>query len=331
MPENSKVVFGGPTGSDAIEATIKLAKYNTGGDGLIAFRGAYHGGSAGALSLTAGKAYKKDYTPMLPDVQHLPYPNPVQQGISEEEAVDRSIDAVRDMLENPYGGLANPAGIWVEPIQGEGGVVVPPEDFLPRLKEVAEENDIPLIVDEIQAGFGRTGQWFASDWVDVTPDVMPMAKAIGGCGLPLSATMYRDELDTWGPGGHIGTYRGNVPAMIGGVRAIEYIQEHDLLAHARELGEYMRTRFREVAEDTPRIVDVRGKGLFTGVEFADEDGNPDGDAVKAVRHACMEDGVLVWKAGPHGQVLRLLPPLVMTRDQAEIGMDVIVEAIEESI
>jgi diaminobutyrate-2-oxoglutarate transaminase len=330
LPGNNKVVFGGPTGSDAIEATIKLAKVNTGGTGLIAFTGAYHGGSAGALSLTAGKAYKADYTPLLPDVYHVPYPNPVQQGLSGEAAVERSVDAVRDLLENPYGGLTNPAGIWVEPIQGEGGVVVPPDDFLPRLKTVAEANDVPLIVDEIQTGFGRTGQWFASDWVDLTPDVMPMAKAIGGCGLPLSATIYREELDTWEAGGHVGTYRGNVPAMIGGVRAIEYVQAHDLLAHARELGDFMRKRLEEVGETTPGIADVRGKGLFTGVEFADADGDPDGAAVKAVRQACFEDGVLVWKAGTHGQVLRLLPPLVMTREQAEIGMDVIVDAIERT-
>ncbi|MFC7045768.1 aspartate aminotransferase family protein [Halobacteriaceae archaeon GCM10025711] len=327
LPDNNRVVFGGPTGSDAIEATIKLAKYNTGGSGLIAFRGAYHGGSAGALSLTGGKKYKESYTPLLPDVNHVPYPYPFQQGVSEDEAVERSLDSVRELLEDPYSGLANPAGIWVEPVQGEGGVVTPPEGFLPGLKEIAEANDVPLVVDEIQTGFGRTGKWFASEWEGVTPDVMPMAKAIGGIGLPLSATMYHEDLDTWKPGGHVGTYRGNVPAMVGGTRAIEYIQAHDLLAHARSLGEDIRARFRDLAEETDAIGDVRGRGLFIGVEFVDEDGNPDKETVKAVQQYCYEHGVLVWTAGRYGNVLRLIPPLVLTEELADVAMEIIGDAI----
>ncbi|KAB1185436.1 MULTISPECIES: aspartate aminotransferase family protein [Haloferax] len=330
LPDSNRVVFGGPTGSDAIEATIKLAKYNTGGDGLIAFRGAYHGGSSGALSLTGGKQYKEAYTPLLSDVHHAPYPYPLQQGLSEEEAVERAIENVRELIEDPYSGFANPAGIWVEPIQGEGGIVVPPADFLPQLREIATENDIPLIIDEIQTGIGRTGKWFASEWTDVTPDVMPMAKALGGIGLPLSATMYHEDLDTWGPGGHVGTWRGNTPAMRAGTRAIEYIQAHDLLEHSRELGSYMRDRLREVAAETPQIGEVRGKGLFTGVEFLDEDGNPDKDVVKHIRTYCYKHGVLVWSAGRYGNVLRLMPPLVITQELMTTGMDIVVDAIEEN-
>src|SRR6056297_1138294 len=247
LPDNNRVIFGGPTGSDAIEGTIKLAKYNTGGDGLIAFRGAYHGGSAGALSLTAGKKYKEDYAPMLPNVHHVPYPYAHKQGLDPQEAKDRALANVRELLEDPYSGLANPAGIWVEPIQGEGGIVTPPEGFLPGLRKIADDNDIPLIFDEIQSGFGRTGEWFATEREGVTPDIMPMAKAIGGIGLPLSATMYHEDLDTWDAGGHVGTYRGNAPAMVAGVRAIEYIRDNDLLAHSREVGSYIRDRLRESA------------------------------------------------------------------------------------
>ncbi|WP_435176437.1 aspartate aminotransferase family protein [Halorussus sp. AFM4] len=327
LPGNNKVVFGGPTGSDAIEATIKLAKYNTDGDGLIAFRGSYHGATSGALSLTGAKKFKREYTPLLSDVQYAQYPYSFKHDVTEEEAMERSLADVRSILEDPYGGLANPAGIWVEPIQGEGGVVTPPEGFLPRLKEIAEDNDVPLIVDEIQTGFGRTGQWFASDWEDVTPDVMPMAKAIGGIGLPLSATMYREEFDTWEAGGHVGTYRGNLPAMRAGVRAIEYIDRQDLLEHAREVGEYIRTRLREVAEATPHLADVRGKGLFVGAEFVDADGDPWKEAVLDVQTQCYENGVLVWTAGRHGNVLRIIPPLVLTQEQAETGMDVVTDAI----
>lgn len=330
LPGNNRVVFGGPTGSDAIEATIKLAKYNTDGDGLIAFRGSYHGATSGALSLTGAKKFKEAYTPLLADVQYARYPYAFEHGVSEEEAMEQSLSDVRSILEDPYGGLANPAGIWVEPIQGEGGVVAPPEGFLSRLKDLAADNGVPLIVDEIQTGFGRTGKWFASDWEDVTPDVMPMAKALGGIGLPLSATMYREELDTWGSGGHVGTYRGNLPAMRGGVRAIEYIERHDLLEHAREVGSYIRDRLLEVAERNPHLAEVRGKGMFVGVEFVDGDGNPWKEAVHEIQTRCYENGVLVWTAGRRGNVLRIIPPLVLTGDQAEVGTDVVEDAIREA-
>ncbi|GGL65913.1 aspartate aminotransferase family protein [Halocalculus aciditolerans] len=323
---NSKVVFGGPTGSDAIEAAIKLAKYNTGGSGLVAFRGSYHGATSGAMSITGKKDFKEPYAPLLPNVQFAPYPHPFEQGKTPERAVADSLREVRAIIEEPYGGMTNPAGIFVEPIQGEGGVVTPPEGFLSGLREIADDNDLPLVVDEIQAGLGRTGEWWASDHYDVTPDIVTTAKALGGVGFPLSATIYHEDLDTWGPGDHAGTYRGHVVAMRAGLRALEYVEEHDLLAHARRLGDDMRSRLRDV--DAPAVGDVRGKGLFVGVEFVDGDGDPAPDAVKRVQEHCYENGVLVWKAGQHGNVLRLLPPLVLTDAQAEAGLDVLCDAIE---
>ncbi|MFC6723795.1 aspartate aminotransferase family protein, partial [Halobium palmae] len=174
---NSRVVFGGPTGSDAIEASIKLAKYNTGGTGLVAFRGAYHGATSGAMSLTGNKKFKGNYTPLLSDVVHAPYPNPIEMDKSPEAAVDHALEEVQAIFEDPYGGFADPAGIFVEPIQGEGGVVVPPEGFLEGLRDVADDHDVPLVFDEIQSGLGRTGRWWASEWEGVTPDVMTSAKA----------------------------------------------------------------------------------------------------------------------------------------------------------
>ncbi len=325
---NNRVVFGGPTGSDAIEASIKLAKYNTDGTGLVAFRGAYHGATSGAMSLTGNKKFKGHYTPLLSDVVHAPYPNPVGMDKSPQDAVDHALEEVQAIFEDPYGGLSNPAGIFVEPIQGEGGVVVPPEGFLKGLRDVADDHDVPLVFDEIQSGLGRTGQWWASEWYDVTPDVMTSAKALGGTGFPLSATVYHEDLDTWDSGDHAGTYRGHVVGMRAGTRAIEYIQEHELLAHARELGEYIRTRLSEAADGNPRIADVRGRGLFVGAEFVDAEGAPDDDAADTLQQYCFERGVLVWKAGRHGNILRLLPPLVLTRELAETALDVIVDGIE---
>ncbi|WP_248906218.1 aspartate aminotransferase family protein [Halocatena marina] len=326
---NNRVVFGGPTGSDAIEASMKLAKYNGNGHGFVAFRGAYHGPTSGAMSLTSNKSFKKEYTPLLPDIVHAPYPYPFGQDKTEADAVVDALDEVRAIVEDPYSGVANPAGIVVEPIQGEGGVITPPEGFLPGLKEITEDNGLTLIVDEIQSGFGRTGEWWASEWYETTPDVMTMAKALGGIGLPLSATMYHEDLDTWGEGAHAGTYRGHVVAMRAGCRAIEYIQDQNLLSHARDLGTYIRSRLREAADQSKQLGEVRGKGLFIGAEFVDENGDPATDLVDEIQQYCYERGVLVWTAGRYGNVLRLLPPLVLTRSQAEIALDIVTEAIAE--
>lgn len=329
LRNHAKVVFGGPTGSNAVEATIKLAKYNTGGKGLIAFRGGYHGTTSGALSLTSSNGTKGDgrYTPLLPEVRHVPYPDPRHSDDSPETLVQRTLENVQELLEDPYSGLPEPAGIWIEPIQGEGGVVIPPNGFLPRLQEIANRNNVPLIMDEVQTGFGRTGTWFGSEQFDVTPDAMPMAKAISGSGFPLSATMYQTELDEWKPGAHTGTYRGFLPAMVAGVRAIEYIESHNLLSHARDLGVHIRERLRDEVGNRPEVFDIRGLGLFIGIELATEDGTQSAQLVREVQEYCYEHGVIVWTAGRHDSVIRLLPPLVMTKAQADKGMDVLVEAI----
>ncbi|MFT4950279.1 MAG: diaminobutyrate-2-oxoglutarate transaminase [Natronomonas sp.] len=340
---NSKVIFGGPSGSDAIEGSIKLAKHNTGRHGLLAFEGSYHGTTAGALSLTAGKSYKDGYGPNLADAVHVPYPNPAEEAPGGDVAsfcpaddccragtCARALDAVKRKFESPYGGHETPGAIWVEPIQGEGGVVVPPEGFLQGLRDIADDNDAMLIFDEIQTGFGRTGEWFAAEHWGVTPDAITMAKGIGGSGLPIGAMMYHEDYDTWGPGGHVGTFRGNAPAFVGGVRAIEYVEEHDVLEHSRNVGQYIRSRFRELAEDIPQIHQVRGKGQFTGVEFR-VGGEPNKELVEEIQLDCYQKGAMVWYAGREKSVLRLLPPLVMTERQAEVGMDLICESIRSVV
>jgi diaminobutyrate-2-oxoglutarate transaminase len=319
------VVFGGPTGSDAVEASIKLVKQYTGDSGLIAFRGSFHGETAGAFSLTADTEQKSAYAPMLPDVEHVTYPYPFGQDRAPEATVEAALADTEALLAGRYGGLSNPAGVWVEPIQCEGGIVVPPEGFLSGLRELTAEHDVPLVVDEVQTGMGRTGRWFASEWEGVAPDVMPLAKGLGA-GLPLSATVYREEMDTWGPGGHTGTFRGYVPAMRAALRAIEYVEDHDLLARTRRLGGYLTDRLEELADRHAAVGDVRGRGLCLGVEFVDADRSAP-ELVSAVRTACYERGLLVWTGGRNSDVLRLQPPLVVTREQAETGMDILADAL----
>ena len=325
MAGASRVVFGGPTGSDAVEGSIKLAKQYTGNRGMVAFYGAFHGETAGAFSLSADGKYKRDYTPLLAEVEHAQYPYPFRQEGSPEETVEYALEEVKTLLGDRYGAMPNPAGVWVEPIQGEGGIVVPPAGFMSGLRDLCDDHDVPLIVDEIQTGMGRTGEWWASDHFDVTPDAITVGKAIGN-GHPLSATVYREELDTWEPGGHTGTFRGYNVAMRAALRSIEYIEHHDLLDHATELGTYIRKRLARV--DTALVGQVRGMGLFVGAEFVNAERQPAPDAVAEVRQRCMERGVLTWGGGRDDHVLRLLPPLVLTREQAETGLDIVCDAIE---
>jgi len=324
LPGNSRVAFGGPTGTNAVEASIKLAKYNTGNNGLLGFENGYHGGTAGALSLSGWSSYKSDYQPMLPDVVHVPYPRSGGPHASSGARVEDVLAEVRSVARDEP-----PAGVWVEPIQGSGGVVVPPDGFLAGLAEITDEHGILLVVDEIQTGMGRTGEWFACDHGDVTPDAVTVGKAVGGGGLPLSATVYREELDTWGPSAHAGTFRGHVPAMVAGTRAIEYVETHDLLDRADELGRYLRQRLRECAERCPYLADVRGRGLLVGAEFVDGDGAPLQSFVEELQARCLQRGVIVWTAGVEGHVLRLLPPLVLTDEQARVGMDVVEDVVGE--
>jgi len=329
LRNNNRVNFGGPTGSDAVEATIKLAKYHTGNDGLIAFRGSFRGETSGAFSLTADTEHKRHYTQHLPEVEHVRYPYPFRQDGSDDELVDLVLEEIKTLLGDRYGGLSNPAGVWVKPIQGEGGTVVPPDGFLPGLRDICDDYGVPLIVDEVQTGMGRTGEWWASNHYDVTPDIMPMAKALGS-GFPLSGMMYSEDLDTWESGGHTGTFRGFNPAMRASVRSIEYIREHDLLDHATRLGNWIVDRLRDLEATNPHAGEVRGKGLFVGVEIVSEDGTPAPDLLAEIRTACYEDGVLVWAGGRGDNVIRLLPPLVVTDEQVEDGIGVLVDAIESS-
>ena len=333
LKKHCKITFGGPTGSDAIEGAIKLAKYATGRHGVIVFEGCYHGQTSASLALSSTNKFKERYVPLISEVHFLPYAY-CYRCVFKMEYPDCSlacVDYVKRVIENPSSGVVKPAAILVEPIQGEGGIIVPPKGFLEGLRKICDENDVLLIIDEIQAGLGRTGKMFACEHWNVTPDIMTIAKAIGGVGLPLAACIYHERLDIWEPGSHVGTFRGHVSAMAAGLAAIKFMEEYKLLEHATKIGEFMIRYLKELAEESRYIGDIRGKGLMIGVEFVKnkENKEPYKDIVSEIQLECFKSGIIVWKGGHYANVIRFLPPLVITEELAEKSMEIFSETVKK--
>ncbi len=333
LRNNSRVLFGGPTGSDAIEGAVKLAKYLTKKHTLLAFHGGYHGATGTALSLTTKKSFKTGYLPLVPDIHYAPYAYCYRCAFGKEypDCEMQCIRYVEYLFKDPETGLVDPAAMVVESIQGEGGFIVPPDGYLRELRRICDENSILMIVDEIQTGFGRTGKMFACEHEGVTPDVMTMAKALGGIGLPLSGCIIKKELDKWEPGAHVGTFRGNLLACVAGLAALDFTQQNHLVERAAREGAHMLNRLKELEKDSKIIGDVRGKGLMVAAEFVKDKKKktPDTESVRKIQTKCLERGVLVWKAGHWPNVIRFLPPLVITREHIDKGLDVFCEVVKE--
>lgn len=334
LPEGiDKVFFGGPTGSDAVEAAVKLAKFNTKRAGLISFEGGYHGMTAGALSLTSGYPFKEGLSPGLPDVHFIPYAYCYRCAFNQRPGACEFECAqyLEHKLKDPHSGAGKPAAVIVEAVQGEGGSIVPPDEFLPKIREICSKYEILLIIDEIQAGFCRTGKMFAFEHTDTVPDIMTMSKALGGVGFPISCVAYKGKLDTWPPGKHIGTFRGNVVAYAAGNAALTFMKEQDLAVHASRLGEKMLSRLKDLEVNSEIIGDVRGKGLMLGVELVEDKATkkPAPLLARDIRTFCHRRGLLIEIGGHYFNVARFLPPLVLTEDMAFKGLDIFAEAVEQ--
>ncbi len=326
MNGNARVVFGGPTGSDAVESAVKLAKFYTKRMSMIAFHGSYHGQTTMALALTSEKKYREHYSPLGPEVSFAPYPNLYRNSFNENDPkklVRLCVDYLTDMIESPDSGVSKPAAVIVEPIQGEGGIIVPPNDFLKEIEAVCRKNDVLLIADEIQTAFCRTGRWFASEYSGVNPDIITMAKSLGGIGLPISGIMYRKDLDIWGPGAHVGTFRGDAVAMAGGAAAIDFANDVSLLGHVNELGAAALSFLKDTAGESRFLGDVRGRGLFIGLEFVKDKRTkePWKEFCDKLQAACFKKGVIIWRGGAYGNVIRLVPPLVITKELMLNGLE----------
>ncbi len=315
------------SGAEAVEAAVKLAKYTSGRQGVITFRGAFHGRTMGSISYTTSNArYRDGYHPVLGSVFVTPFPHPYRWGMSEEEATEHSLTELRLLFKHvvsPH----NIACFLVEPVQGEGGYYPAPAAFLDTLRREADEHGIKLVYDEVQTGFGRTAEWFAADHYDAKPDVMAMGKAIAN-GLPLSAYgASREIIDAWPVGAHGTTFGGNPVSTAASVAVMDTME--GLLPHARDLSKRAFERFAELAERHETIGDVRGLGLMIGVELVTdpESRNPDGDAFKHVEKYVRDRELILISCGPDHNVIRFIPPLITTRDELDWSIDLIDQAL----
>ncbi len=329
--ELTRIFFGGPTGSDAVESAIKVAKFNTRRSALVAFEGSYHGMTTGALSVTSGHPFREGFLPLLADVHFLPYAYCYRCSFHTTPDKCQLLCAkfLDDKMEDPHSGLGPPAALIVEAIQGEGGSIVPPEGFLPALRRIADKHGVLLIIDEIQAGFCRTGRMFAFEHTETTPDIMTMSKALGGLGFPVSCIAYKEHLDTLPPGKHIGTFRGNLVAYAAGAAAVRFMTKTRLATHARRLGKTMLGMLKDIEAHSAIVGEARGQGLMLGVEFVKDKGTrePAPDLAAKVRTICHRNGLLIEIGGHYFNVARFLPPLILTEPLARKGVEVFADAV----
>ncbi|WP_200880753.1 aspartate aminotransferase family protein [Thermoactinomyces daqus] len=333
----AKVQFCSPSGADAVEAAIKLVKTATGRRTLFSFHGAFHGMTHGALSLTGNLAPKQPIANLMPDVHFLPYPYayrcPFNLGGTLGEQT--GIHYIKRVLNDPESGIAPPAGMIMEIVQGEGGVIPAPDNWVQSVRSITREHKVPLIVDEVQTGFGRTGKLFAFEHAGIIPDVLVLSKSIGGS-LPLAVVVYDQSLDQWSPGAHTGTFRGNQMAMAAGIATIRFIRDNRLEVNAAQMGERLMSRLKSIQNESTCIGDVRGRGLLIGVEIVNTQREPDSlgsypaypELARQIQRESFNRGLILELGGRHGSVVRFLPPLIITGEQVEHISAVFAEAVQ---
>jgi diaminobutyrate-2-oxoglutarate transaminase len=300
--------FTGPSGADAVEAALKLAKKHTGRSGIISFSGAYHGMTHGALSVTG--------------LYRCPL------GIGGEAGVKALTYYFENLINDVESGVRKPAAVILEAVQGEGGVNPAPAEWLQRIRKVTKEHGILLIIDEVQAGIARTGKFFAFEHAGIEPDIIVMSKAVGG-GLPLAVLGIKKEFDAWSPGHHTGTFRGNQLAMATGLTTLKLLKDNNIADKVAAQGEWLKGKLGELQQRYPVIGNVRGLGLMIGIELvkpdeaADHMGSfpADGELSALVQKKCFENGLILERGGRHGSVLRLLPSLLITDAELDVFMD----------
>ena len=315
------------SGTEAIEGAIKLARFHTRRPALIAFHGAFHGRSYGAMSLTSSKVKQhQHFGPFLPDVHHVPYCNPYRaaSGADGPACVREALRAIEEDLFTRHVAPEDVAAIFVEPIQGEGGYVVPPDGFLRALRALCDRHGILLVADEVQCGAGRTGKMWACEWEGVEPDILVTAKGLGS-GMPIGALIARDEVMSWKAGSHGSTFGGNAVACAAALATLDVVEP--LLPHVQAMGDRMLGRARRMMERCPIVGDVRGRGLMIGVELVKDrtTREPHDALIGRVSENAFRKGLLLLGCGR--STFRIAPPLVLDEYDADVGMDILEECL----
>jgi 4-aminobutyrate aminotransferase len=311
VPPHLSSFFFSNSGAEAVEASIKLARQVTKRPNLIVFQGSFHGRTIGTMSLTASNTiYRVGYQPLMAGVFVTPFPYAYRYGWSPEATTAFCLRELRHLLAM-QSAPGETAAILIEPVLGEGGYVPPTPCFLEGVQQICREHGILFILDEVQTGFGRTGQWFAHQHYDIEPDILVMAKGIAS-GLPLSGIAARPELMAqWQTGTHGGTYAGNAVSCAAAAATIQVLREEGLITNAAKMGQVFLAALRDLQGRHPVIGDVRGLGLMIATEFTQPSGEPDPKTAKTVRQACQESGLLLLTCGPYGNVIRWIPPLLV--------------------
>jgi 4-aminobutyrate aminotransferase len=328
VPPELDGFFFSNSGAEAVEGAVKLARHATGKPNIIVFQGSFHGRTVATMSMTTSKTiYRAGYQPLMSGVAVAPYPYAYRYGWSEEATSQWCLNEL-DLLLASQTAPQETAAIIIEPVLGEGGYVVPPTSFMKGLRERCDQHGILLIADEIQSGFGRTGRWFAYENFEIVPDIMTVAKGIAS-GLPLSGVISRlDLMEKWIPGSHGGTYGGNAVAAAAGVATIQTIRDEGLLQNSLQRGEQLMSRLRQIQKQYPVIGDVRGLGLMIATEFRTPDNKPDKSTAKALIHACLDRRLMLLTCGTYDNVIRWIPPLIVTQEQIDDAVQIFAEVLE---
>jgi 4-aminobutyrate aminotransferase len=330
VPASLDTFFFSNSGAEAVEGAVKLARHATGRTNIIVFQGSFHGRTNLTMAMTTSKTiYRQHYQPLAAGVFVAPYPYAYRYGWDPEETSQWCLRELRHLLVSQTA-PSETAAIIVEPVLGEGGYVVPPTSFLQGLRQICDEHGILLVADEVQSGFGRTGKFFAVEHFDLVPDIMTMAKGLAS-GFPLSGIAApRALMDKWLPGTHGGTYGGNAVACAAAEATVRVLQK-GLVDNAARMGEVLMDGLRAIQGRHAVIGEVRGLGLMVGVEFTNPDGTPATGLVKEIIGRCLEDKLILLNCGTYSNVIRWIPPLIVTQDQIETGLEVFANAVAASV
>lgn len=316
-----RIQFSGPTGTNAVEAALKLARKVKGRSGVFSFQGGFHGMTLGALAATGNKYNRGGAGQDLNGVTFMPYPFGFMTSFD-------TIQYIETVLTDPNSGIVKPAAIILETVQAEGGIIVAPVEWLQRLRKLCDEHDILMIIYDIQVGCGRTGNFFSFERAGIVPDIVTLSKSISGYGVPMSVVLIKPELDKWGPGEHNGTFRGNQLAFVGGKKAIEIWEEENVGQQVKAKAAIIESFLQEHIQSLDARIKVRGLGMIWGIDMSEFN---DRALPGRILEHCFEQGLIIEDAGRFGQVIKMIPPLVISEADLQKGLTILCEAMQRHL